>query len=259
MSALVRLYPKEWRARYEDEFLALLEARPPTLGDQIDIARGAIDARLHPQVGPVAPEPAKPTGPRAADLVIARRLGFGSVGGAFVWLATFVIATHAQIGTYRDATELDGSVSGFLALSAIALLVGGLVGQLLWLPSTARLARAGAGLAAVSVVLWILLASLPATLTIGAAAVLGLTALSVGGARFRAWSRAAAAVVVGSVAVTFVAIVGRQIGLIPMPFGLSVLVFAASTAPIWLGVGGSLVTGAVVARPRPTDGPLGAA
>jgi hypothetical protein len=109
------------------------------------------------------------------------------------------------------------------------------------------------------VVVWILLASLPATLTFGAAAVVGLAALSVGGARCRAWSRAAAAVVVGSVAVTSVAIVGRQIGLIPMPFGLFVLGFAVSAAPIWLGVGGSLVTGAVVARPRPTDGPLGAA
>ena len=27
MSALVRLYPRSWRARYEDEFLGLLEAR----------------------------------------------------------------------------------------------------------------------------------------------------------------------------------------------------------------------------------------
>jgi hypothetical protein len=45
MSALVRLYPRSWRARYEDEFLGLLEARPPTMRDRVDIVRGAIDAR----------------------------------------------------------------------------------------------------------------------------------------------------------------------------------------------------------------------
>src|SRR4029077_17181152 len=50
MSALIRLYPRAWRERYEDEFLALLEARPPTFGDRLDIVRAALDARLHPQV-----------------------------------------------------------------------------------------------------------------------------------------------------------------------------------------------------------------
>ena len=46
MSALVRLYPRSWRARYEPEFLDLLETRPPSVRDRIDIVRGAIDARL---------------------------------------------------------------------------------------------------------------------------------------------------------------------------------------------------------------------
>jgi hypothetical protein len=32
MSALLRLYPRSWRERYEREFLGLLEARPPSLG-----------------------------------------------------------------------------------------------------------------------------------------------------------------------------------------------------------------------------------
>jgi hypothetical protein len=49
MSRLIRLYPAEWRTRYEDEFLALLAERPPTIRDRVDIARGALDARLHPQ------------------------------------------------------------------------------------------------------------------------------------------------------------------------------------------------------------------
>ena len=49
MTRLVALYPRGWRDRYEDEFLALLEERPPDPLDRIDIVRGAVDARLHPQ------------------------------------------------------------------------------------------------------------------------------------------------------------------------------------------------------------------
>ena len=49
-SALLRLFPPAWRARYGDEFAELLAARRPTLRDRLDIVHGAIDARLHPQV-----------------------------------------------------------------------------------------------------------------------------------------------------------------------------------------------------------------
>ncbi len=45
---LVRFYPRAWRARYEDEFLALLEALPGTRHDRVDLLRGALDAYLHP-------------------------------------------------------------------------------------------------------------------------------------------------------------------------------------------------------------------
>lgn len=50
MSRLVRLYPRAWRDRYEAEFLALLEARPPTIGDVLDTVRGAVDAHFHPHL-----------------------------------------------------------------------------------------------------------------------------------------------------------------------------------------------------------------
>jgi hypothetical protein len=56
MTRLVRLYPRAWRDRYEDEFLALLAERPPTLGDLVDTVRGALDAHLNPQ-GEVEPSP----------------------------------------------------------------------------------------------------------------------------------------------------------------------------------------------------------
>lgn len=46
---LVGLYPAAWRHRYGDEFLALLEDRPPSGIGTLDVLWGAIDAHLFPQ------------------------------------------------------------------------------------------------------------------------------------------------------------------------------------------------------------------
>ncbi len=43
---LIRLYPARWRARYGDEFEAILEERPLGPFDVADILLGALDARL---------------------------------------------------------------------------------------------------------------------------------------------------------------------------------------------------------------------
>ena len=48
--AMLRLYPSRWRERYEDEVRALIEDRPTRRRDVLDLARGALDARLHPPV-----------------------------------------------------------------------------------------------------------------------------------------------------------------------------------------------------------------
>lgn len=47
------LYPRWWRRRYGEEMRALLELAPPTARDRLDLARGALDAWLHP------PEPSR--------------------------------------------------------------------------------------------------------------------------------------------------------------------------------------------------------
>ncbi len=47
---IVGAYPARWRARYADEVLALLDDRPPGWRDTLDLARGALDAHLHPAV-----------------------------------------------------------------------------------------------------------------------------------------------------------------------------------------------------------------
>jgi cytochrome b6-f complex iron-sulfur subunit len=46
---LLRLFPRGWRERYADEFLALIEDRPPGVRDTLDIVRSALDARLRPR------------------------------------------------------------------------------------------------------------------------------------------------------------------------------------------------------------------
>lgn len=47
MKLLLRLYPRAWRDRYEDEFLGTVEDRDLSLGDTVDIILRAIDARLN--------------------------------------------------------------------------------------------------------------------------------------------------------------------------------------------------------------------
>jgi hypothetical protein len=47
---LLRLYPRAWRDRYGDEFLALIGDRPLPVAQIIDIISGAIDARLSSDV-----------------------------------------------------------------------------------------------------------------------------------------------------------------------------------------------------------------
>jgi hypothetical protein len=49
MNRLLGLYPAAWRARYGDELAALLEDRPPSIADRLDIVRGAADAWIHPE------------------------------------------------------------------------------------------------------------------------------------------------------------------------------------------------------------------
>ena len=51
----VRLYPRGWRDRYEDELLGVLESRTFTWRTRIDLVRGALDAQVHPLAPPGPP------------------------------------------------------------------------------------------------------------------------------------------------------------------------------------------------------------
>lgn len=105
MTRLVRLYPRAWRDRYEEEFLALLAERPPTLGDLVDTVRGAVDAHLSPQ-GEVEPSPFTHRIPGLLALI----------AGA-MWSAVFI----AFVFWPRDAWTLAGLVPLSLLLMFLSL------------------------------------------------------------------------------------------------------------------------------------------
>lgn len=52
MKGLLRLYPRDWRGRYEAEVAALLEEQRASPAVILDLLRGALDAHLRPQLGP---------------------------------------------------------------------------------------------------------------------------------------------------------------------------------------------------------------
>lgn len=149
MSRMIRLYPRAWRDRYEAEFTGLLAECPPGPSDTVDIVRGAIDARLHPQIVQV------PTGDRATSITF--RLGgiLGVVGGA-LWIATalamysssyfpglgykdtgsaMLIAVAAGVITGLSAVAISRSIPGarsVMRVSAGAIPLGGLVMAAAW-------------------------------------------------------------------------------------------------------------------------------
>ena len=117
MPLLLRLYPAPWRERYGDEFAELLSARPPGPRDRLDIIRGAVDARLHPQVA------ATPL-PRVAstrDRILA--LAAVTSGALFSAWAAVLVAFMPRWSEFDGAT-VDSALIG---LSYAAGLFGAMI------------------------------------------------------------------------------------------------------------------------------------
>jgi hypothetical protein len=119
MTRLLRLYPGRWRARYEAEFLDLIEARPPSPRDVLDILLGAFDARLHPELVEPGPDVADEAGPS-----LATRLGaLPAIAAGVIWAAAGLYQASIRImPTYKDSTVLTVLVVIALVLGAIAVL-----------------------------------------------------------------------------------------------------------------------------------------
>jgi len=128
---LLRLYPRIWRARYEEELLAVLESCSLTFPDTIDMFLGAIDAHLHPYLGAIGMPLQERiilmlrTLRRSLITLFCAYIGFVLAGMAFQKLTEyedFVAAarTHSLVGTSFTLIVI-GSV-----LALLAILAGGL-------------------------------------------------------------------------------------------------------------------------------------
>lgn len=112
-SLLIRLYPAAWRARYGDEFAALLEERPLGPLDVADILLGAFDAQLRL---------------RGQDTGIARGRGFlmslriggiAAVVGAALWAVAGVVNSGVIVDV--DATVPSLLLVAGMPMSLVAL------------------------------------------------------------------------------------------------------------------------------------------
>lgn len=248
MSRLINLYPHAWRERYETEFLDLIEARPTSTMERFDIIRGALDARLHPQVRRSVDAPILPPVPEA-DLRIARRLGFGAVVGAAMWPAAFAVAAIGPIRYDAQGAYRDGGAALPMILLAVALLVAGLFGHLIRLPADARLARGAAAAVIPFLLLW---AVVPWQWPIGLAVLALLGVLAIAGLRSGVWPAMASLAVLTSCGgvIAIVAIGLTVAGADRMAGGAFFVLAGLSLIPVWLGVGATLIR-----RPAPSATP----
>ena len=225
MTRLVALYPRAWRDRYEVEFRGVMEARQPTVGDRLDVVRGAVDARLHPQVhGAVDPRP-RPS--RRTRVTGALAL----IGGAgfLAWLAFVLLyfrgwgegmPEHAEVGTALNFIASLALMSATIAIAATfdsVLPARGMIG--------ATLGAFGFLMAAFSGGVLILFAFVGVV----------LLAWSLSGRVIPHWLALAwigTTVLTCSAMVAFVAGNGRDVGLLALgvPFGIAWLVVGVAIA-----------------------------
>ena len=112
-ASLVRLYPASWRARYGEEFTALLEERAVGPFDVADIVLGAVDARLRLRGRSVN----SPSGTGATTMSL-RIGGFAAIIGAVLMTAALIVGTGLVGVTVEPAFGL-----AVMAVGSIVLLV----------------------------------------------------------------------------------------------------------------------------------------
>jgi hypothetical protein len=126
LKRMVRLYPRVWRERYEEEFGALLEERHASVLDVCDVALGALDAWLFPQVA----------GERSVAFMVGRMrrsvllvlwswVGVVAAGVGFQKMTEYEDFVRAARESAPVGAAFDAVVVGALVTLA-AVLVGGI-------------------------------------------------------------------------------------------------------------------------------------
>ncbi|HEY8167602.1 MAG TPA: hypothetical protein VIF84_02700 [Candidatus Limnocylindrales bacterium] len=228
MSHLLRLYPRAWRERYGDEMLALLETQPASPLDQLDLIRGALDARLHPQVhGAATIDKETPMNQR----ILAILAGVGGIA----WIVGTVTAVVLPPNTFGDADTSLMRIGVAIGAILIAIALGELgtrTGSSSWTGHAIAIVGVALGLTALLDWPWFMLALIGFPILV----VLATTRANLNG-RLPGWATGLI------VAVSVVALVGM--------FGTSALVGASTNALFFgfIGVAGLVL--AVAARRSP--------
>lgn len=246
MIALVlRLYPARWRARYGDEFAAVLEERPLGPFDVADVLLGALDAHLHLRGLGAASE-------HGEGFAMSLRLGgFAAVLGGLLWL--FVLVAN----TINDGREPGSFAIGVGVVLATAATLIALIGLSAFqarrhpLLTWAAFAIPCAG-AVVGLLGWVGMvvtgdsdAVVVGELTLWLIVSLGLMAMILGSSLFAlaTWlteslSRRAAALLGIGALLAVPALAGISGGWLPSPVGEAVMLVALVAFPLgWVALG----------------------
>jgi hypothetical protein len=113
-SLLVRCYPARWRARYGDEFEAILGERPLGPFDVADILLGALDAQLRLRG-------------RGADIAQGRGLSMSLRVGGIAAIVGAALLASAGLLSY-DLVRVDDRVQPVLLITGLGALLVALAG-----------------------------------------------------------------------------------------------------------------------------------
>jgi hypothetical protein len=143
MTILLRLYPRAWRQRYGDELAALLDEQPATLLDRLDLIRGALDARMHPQV------PGTNVAPRQEIPMDRKAFGILAAIGGIAW----IVATATMFALPRVEEDSRNTSVAFFGFALGIALIGIALGGLGTRPGSRISAQTGMVIGAISLVM----------------------------------------------------------------------------------------------------------
>jgi hypothetical protein len=196
--SLLSLYPRSWRERYGDEFVELLAARPLSISDRIDIVRGAVDARLQPQI-----RGSERTTERVPD-----RFGIAPLAGLLAFIGALLIEANGPVHNDEYGSYRDGAAALPFIVLAFVLLSVGLYRVIVGLPADAVGARAAGWTAIGAGLLW---SPMPWMLPIALVFMLGTVGLAVGAQRAGTWPTWALVLLVAPLAVPTVLVLASLV------------------------------------------------
>jgi hypothetical protein len=214
---LLRCYPECWRARYGEEFAALLAERPLGPFDVADVLYGALDARLHFRRR-------TDTGGRIGTPEMSSALGgYAAVLGGLLSLMVFAMSASGEgAGTAGIALIVATTALLLVALTGLSAFQARRYPRLIWAAFTVPAVGAVAALSGVV-----------AMVVVGDHPFLGLES------PWLIWALGTVTMLVGS---GLFAIATWRVGVLPRAGTVALAIGAIAAVPVLAGIAGSLVS-----------------